>query len=454
MNNLSCSTSFIETICNSFPTYDLLDTTNFDMSTVKRGLRNADGTGVLAGMTAVGTVRGYTVFDGERRAIDGQLIYRGIDMVELIDGYTREGRYGFEETAYLLQFGALPDAKQLKAFNDAIAELRELPQHFTEDMILKAPSPDIMNKLARCTLALYSYDENPDGMDLKNLLRQSIALIARLPVIAAHAFAVKRHYYDHESLYFHYPQNNLSLAENFLHTIRPDCQFTQEEARLLDTCLVLHAEHGGGNNSAFACRVLSSSGTDTYSAIAAAIGSLKGPKHGGANNKVLEMTDYIKETVKHWDDDDEVAACLCKILRKEGGDGSGLIYGMGHAVYTKSDPRSIILKNHARAMAEAHGRADELALLEAIERLSPSCFASVKHDAKMICANVDLYSGMVYDMLRIPRELLTPLFAISRVTGWCAHRVEEVMTSGRIIRPAYKSVAEERSYRPLSERSS
>ncbi len=453
MQSPSRAEAFISDICEQFPKYNLLDTSTFDNSSIKRGLRNSDGTGVMAGVTAVGTVRGYNIIDGDRHAVDGRLIYRGIDVEDLIAGYQAENRFGFEETAFLLQFGSLPDAAQLRAFNDALAELRVLPRGFTEDMILKAPSPDVMNKLARGVLALYSYDERPDDTSLHNLLAQSVALIARLPVIVAHAYAVKRHYYDRESLYFHYPQDDLTMAENFLHALRPDHQYTDEEAKLLDTCLVLHAEHGGGNNSAFSCRVLSSSGTDTYSAIAAAIGSLKGPKHGGANAKVLDMFDCIKAEVSHWDDDDEVAACLCKILRKEGGDGSGLIYGMGHAVYTKSDPRAIILRQQAQQLASQRGMADELALLEAVERLSPVCFAREKGDSKMICANVDLYSGLVYGMLGIPRELLTPIFAISRVAGWCAHRIEEVMTGGRIIRPAYKAIAPDRCYVPLSERS-
>ena len=327
-----------------------------------------------------------------------------------------------------------------------------LPAGFTEDMILKAPSSNIMNKLARSALVLYSYDDNPDAIDLDNMVRQSIQLIAQFPLIVAHAYAAKVHYYGGGSLILHWPVPDFSIAENFLHSIRPDSKFTEEEARLLDLCLVLHAEHGGGNNSAFTCRVLSSSGTDTYSAIAAAVGSLKGPKHGGANQRVSAMFEEIKKNVHDWNDDEEITAYLEKILRKEAGDGSGLIYGMGHAIYTKSDPRALILKHSARSLAEQTGYLKELELLESIERLTPEIFARVTGSDKAMCANVDFYSGLVYTMLNIPQEVFTPLFAIARVAGWCAHRIEEVMTSNRIIRPAYKSLTERRTYVPMAKR--
>ena len=324
---------------------------------------------------------------------------------------------------------------------------------FTEDMILKAPSPDVMNKLARSVLALYSYDENPDDLSLANQLRQAVQLIARVPVIVAHAFAVKRHYYDNESLYLHRPQPGLSVAQNFLYSVRHDNQYTEQEARLLDLCLVLHAEHGGGNNSAFACRVLSSSGTDIYSSIAAAVGSLKGPRHGGANKKVSQMFHAIEEGVADWKDDDEVSAFLDKLLRKEAGDRSGLIYGMGHAIYTLSDPRAVLLKRYARNLAEAKGMMDQFELLEAVERLTPGALVRVKNEKKVVCANIDLYSGFVYQMMGIPEELYTPLFAVARMVGWCAHRIEEVTSpANRIIRPAYKAVAPMRAFVPLDQR--
>ncbi len=384
--------------------------------------------------------------------MEGRLIYRGYDINQLISGFTRENRFGFEEVAYLLLFGALPNVEQYQAFRQLLADNMSLPSGFTEDMILKAPSNNIMNKLARSALALYSYDENPDAIDLTNMMRQSIQLIAQFPMIVAHAYAAKVHYYDGGSLILHWPVSSFSIAENILHSIRPDSKFTEDEARLLDLCLVLHAEHGGGNNSAFTCRVLSSSGTDTYSAIAAAVGSLKGPKHGGANQRVSAMFEEIKKNVHDWEDDDEITAYLEKILRKEAGDGTGLIYGMGHAIYTKSDPRALILKHSAKNLAEKTGYLKELELLESIERLTPAIFARVTGSDKAMCANVDFYSGLVYTMLNIPQELFTPLFAIARVTGWCAHRIEEVMTSNRIIRPAYKSLTHSRAYVPMAKR--
>ena len=444
---------FIESLCGEFQKHNYIDPAYYEKWDVKRGLRNADGTGVMAGVTQIGNVLGYYVQDGERVPMPGKLIYRGIDVEELIDGFVSEGRFGFEETAYLLLFGALPTREQLTMFQGLLSGYHTLPHMFTEDMIIKAPSPDVMNKLGRAVLALYSYADAPDDKSLPNELRQAIQLIARVPVIVAHAFAVKRHYYDNESLYLHRPQEGLSVAENFLYSVRHDNRFTQEEARLLDLCLVLHAEHGGGNNSAFACRVLSSSGTDIYSAIAAAVGSLKGPRHGGANKKVMEMFGYIESEVKDWADDDEVRAYLGRLLRKEAGDRSGLIYGMGHAIYTLSDPRAVILKKFARRLAETKGMLDEFELFERVERLTPEALLSVKGEDKVVCANVDMFSGLVYKMMGIPVELYTPLFAVARMVGWCAHRIEEVYQPGnRIIRPAYKAVAPMRTFVPLDQR--
>lgn len=448
------SVDFIEGLCEEFEKYTQINPRYYEKYSVKRGLRNADGTGVMAGVTKIGNVKGYIMEDGEQVPVPGQLFYRGINVQDLIQGFTSENRFGFEETAYLLMFGALPTKAQLDQFTDIMNHFRQLPPNFTEDMILKAPSHDVMNKLARSVLALYSYDPDPDNDTLSVEILKAMRLIAQFPVIVAHAFAAKRHYFDGESLYLHRPQEGLSVAQNFLYSVRHDNQFTDEEARLLDLCLVLHAEHGGGNNSAFACRVLSSSGTDIYSAIAAAVGSLKGPKHGGANMRVMDMfTNYIEPGVKDWKDDEEIRAFLTRILKKEAGDGSGLIYGMGHAVYTLSDPRAVILKKFARKMAGERGMLEEFELFESVERLAPGVFREVTGAEKTLCANVDMYSGLVYKMMDIPPELYTPLFAIARIVGWSAHRVEEIYNPyGRIIRPAYKAVSHERPFIPLSER--
>ena len=447
------SKDFIESLCDEFQRHNQIDPSYYKKWDVKRGLRNADGTGVMAGITRIGNVRGYYMQDGEKIPDQGHLIYRGIDVDDLISGFMSENRFGFEETAYLLLFGALPTRSQLEQFKAILAEYHTLPPMFTEDMIIKAPSHDVMNKLARSVLALYSYDPDPDNNSLPNQLRQALQLIARCPTIVAHAFAVKRHYFDDDSLYLHRPQPGLSVAENFLYSVRHDNQFTEDEAKLLDLCLVLHMEHGGGNNSAFACRVLSSSGTDIYSSIAAAVGSLKGPRHGGANKKVMEMFGYIEQEVKDWKDDDQIRACLGRLIRRETGDRSGLIYGMGHAIYTLSDPRAVLLKRFARSVAAKKGMLEEFELFEAVERLTPEVFAREKDDTKVLCANVDLYSGLVYKMMGIPPELYTPLFAIARMVGWCAHRVEEVCSPGnKIIRPAYKAVAPSRPFIPLDNR--
>ena len=444
---------FLDSVCAEYRAHGQIDPEDYGRYHVKRGLRNADGTGVMAGVTQIGNVLGYYVQDGERVPAPGKLVYRGIDVAELVDGFAGEDRFGFEETVYLLLFGDLPTRARLDEFRRILGENHALPPMFTEDMILKAPSPDVMNKLARGVLALYSYDDDPDDMSLSNQLRQAVQLIARVPTIVAHSFAVKRHYYDNESLYIHRPRPELSVAENFLHSVRHDNQFTRQEARLLDLCLVLHAEHGGGNNSAFACRVLSSSGTDIYSAVAAAVGSLKGPRHGGANKKVMEMFRCIEDEVKDWADDDEIRACLARLLRGETGDRSGLIYGMGHAIYTLSDPRAVILKRFARQLARTKGMEDEFRLYEAVERLTPEALLTVKGEGKVVCANVDLFSGLVYKMMGIPQELYTPLFAVARIASWCAHRIEELFQPGnRIIRPAYKAVAPMRTFVPLDQR--
>ena len=421
---------------------------------IKRGLRNSDGTGVMVGYTGVGSVLGYSMLDGERVPMEGRLMYRGYDLSDLVRSYSEEKRFGYIETAYLLLFGKLPTRDELSQFNTLIHELTPLPENFTEDMILKNPSHDIMNKLGRSVLALYSSDPNPDDLSLENLIRQSVSLIARFPVIVSHAYVVKRHYFDNQSLYLHRPVPELSNAENILRMIRPFQRYSDEEARLLDFCLVCHADHGGGNNSTFTCRSVSSTGSDTYSAIAAAVGSLKGPLHGGANLRVMAQLDEIKRNVRVWVDDDELSDYLRKILRREAGDGSGLIYGMGHAVYTLSDPRTVILKEKARLLAEEKGFLPELQLLESIERLTPKLFAEVTGSEKIMCANVDMYSGFIYRLLDIPPEMYTPLFAVARISGWCAHRIEQIINDGRIYRPAFKSIVTHKNYVPLAERKS
>ena len=420
---------------------------------VKNGLRNDDGTGVLAGLSSVGAVVGYIIEDGEKTPIQGHLRYRGYDIEDLVVNAEKENRFGFEEVVYLLLFGELPDKSTLERFTALIGNLRSLPDGFTEDMILKAPSANVMNKLARSVLASYSYDENPDDISTGNILRQSIELIARMPVMAAYGYQAKRHYHDGNSLYLHKPRPDLSTAENFLYMMRADNQYTREEAEMVDVLLMIHAEHGGGNNSTFTTRVVSSTDTDTYSAIAAAIGSLKGPKHGGANAKVMGMMADIKENVKDWTDETEVAEYIAKIIRKEAYDHSGLVYGMGHAVYTYSDPRCVLLKERATRLAEIKPEFKaELELYKLIEKLTPEVFARVKGSEKVMCANVDLYSGMVYKMLGISADMYTPLFAISRIVGWCAHRLEETRGSSKIIRPAYKSLIKSKEYISIDER--
>ncbi len=442
----------LSSLCEEYKKNNYIDTADFEKYDVKRGLRNADGSGVMAGLTRICNVHGYYISDGERVPDKGQLTYRGMDVEDIINGCNRDDRFGFEEIIWLLLFGELPNKEKLDGFREILGECRELPEYFAEDMIIKAPSPNVMNKLARSVLALYSYDANPDNTSITNILRQSIELIAQLPTIMVYAYQVKRRQYDRQSMIFHPIEKGQSTAEFILSSMRNDRKFTHEEAKLLDTCLILHAEHGGGNNSSFACRVLSSSGTDTYSAIAAAIGSLKGPRHGGANIKVIEMLEHIKNGVKDYKDDDEIKAFLKKIINREEGDHSGLIYGMGHAIYTLSDPRATIIRDHADKLAHEKGFGKDFDILRAVERLTPEVFAEVKGFTKPMCANVDLYSGLVYRTLGIPSELYTPIFAISRIAGWCAHRVEEFVSGGKIIRPAYRAVSKPLKYIPIEER--
>ena len=452
--NTATSNEFVTKRAKELMQHITIDKSIYIKHDVKHGLRNNDGTGVMAGVTRIGSTQGYYMRDGEKTAMEGKLYYRGIDVEEIVEGFIAENRPGFEETAYLLIFGKLPEKDTLEEFHDLLTEYRELPAGFTEDMILSAPSRNIMNKLARSILAMYSYDNEPEVSERfpeKELVR-ALRLLARCPVIVANSYAAKRHYFDLGGLFLHRPQKAYSVAENFLHMVRNDNSFTPEEARLLDLCMVLHAEHGGGNNSAFACRVLTSSGTDIYAAISAAVGSLKGPRHGGANESVMKMFAYIKEDVKDWKDEDEIMDYLVRIVRGEAASGDGLIYGMGHAVYTVSDPRAIMLKDLARGLAAKKGMLEELELLERVEKLAPEAFFRGKGSGKAICANVDMYSGLVYKMLNIPEELYTPLFAIARMAGWCAHRLEEVWGSGKIIRPAYKALDLNEHYVPLEKR--
>lgn len=419
---------------------------------VKRGLRDISGQGVLTGLTDISEITSYMMVDRDMIPIDGKLYYRGYDVEDIVKGFVKEGRFGFEETTYLLLFGELPTRQQLKDFNKLLGEYRSLPTHFVRDIIMKAPSNDMMNTLARSVLTLYSYDTAADDISVPNVLRQCLQLIALFPVLSVYGYQAYSHYHDGNSLFIHVPDKKLSTAENILHLLRPDSQYTKLEARILDLALVLHAEHGGGNNSTFTTRVVSSSGTDTYSAMAAALGSLKGPRHGGANIKVIKMFDDMMEKVKDWTDEEEVGRYLTALLNKEAFDKAGLIYGMGHAVYSISDPRAKVFKSYVKSLSEEKGLQKEFALYELVERMAPEVIAKERRIYKGVSANVDFYSGFVYRMLGLPMELYTPIFAIARITGWSAHRLEEMVGSGKIIRPAYKSVAHHRKYESLKKR--
>ena len=418
---------------------------------IKHGLRNADGTGVLVGVSNIGSVQGYYMEDGVRRSAPGRLYYRGISVEDIIEAHRASGTFGYEEVAYLLLIGKLPTARQLAAFKHLLEQARELPDRFNEDNIIRQPSANIMNQLGRCVLDLYAYDDNPDDTSMENLTRQSIELIARLPIICANAYRAKRYYYDHKSMYLHNPAPGLSLAENFLRMLRKDKQYTPEEAHLLDLMMILHAEHSS-NNSTFVCRAMSSSGTDTYSAIAGAVGSLKGPLHGGANAKVMEMFSGIKDAVGEDPADDALSAYLDRLLDKEAGDRSGKIYGLGHAVYTESDPRAVVIKKYAVSLAQDKGREGDLVLMDRIERMGVEKIMARRARPIAMCANVDMYSGLIYDMLGIPADMFTPLFASARIAGWCAHRMEEVATGLRIMRPAYRAAQIRAPYIPVEER--
>ncbi|MCI6637989.1 MAG: citrate/2-methylcitrate synthase [Bilifractor sp.] len=419
---------------------------------VKRGLRDNTGKGVLTGLTEISDVMGTTLNDeGESVPAEGRLYYQGYNVNDLVNGM-RNRRFGFEEITYLLLFGSLPTAKQLNDFIEILSSFRELPEEFTRDVIMKAPSYNMMNSLQKCILTLYSYDGHADDISIPNILRQALSMIAKMPLLAVYSYHTHRHYHLGQNLIIRNPKPELSLAENLLQMLHPDGQYTQLEAKVLDTALILHAEHGGGNNSTFTTHVVSSTGTDSYSAVAASLGSLKGPKHGGANLKVLQMFEDIKENVHNWDNEDEIRAYLNKILDREAFDHAGLIYGMGHAVYTLSDPRCVILKEYAKKLSIEKDMEDEFHLYENVERIGKECMIHKRRLVKPICANVDFYSGFVYSMLDFPRELFTPLFAIARISGWSAHRIEEMVNGGKIIRPAYKYVGHHRRYIQLENR--
>jgi len=419
---------------------------------VKRGLRDISGKGVLAGLTEVGEVHAYILDENELVPVPGRLSYRGIDIKEITEGFLKEGRYGFEETAYLLLCGTLPNKSVLEQFKDLLSDAQSSKAEFARKTVLHIPSKDIMNVLGRGVLSLYSADQNADDISIENVLRQSIELIACVPLIAVYGYQAYVHQYLNKSLVLHSPQPELSIAENILHMLRPDSKYSKLEATLLDLSLVIHAEHGGGNNSTFTTHVVTSTGTDTYSAIAAAIGSLKGPRHGGANIKVRHMFKDIKENIKDWNDDEAIKNYLTKLLNKEAFDRSGLIYGVGHAVYSVSDPRAEILKSYAEELANEKHVEEEFNLYKKIEKLAPEVIEQHRKMYKGVCANVDFYSGFIYEMLDIPEELYTPIFAISRVAGWCAHRLEELTNAGKIVRPAFKSVAPKREYIPMENR--
>ena len=429
-----------------------MDVSLYGKYDVKRGLRDINGKGVLAGLTQVSNIVSSKTIDGKSVPCDGELYYRGINIRDLTNGFLKENRFGFEEPTYLLLFGVLPTEEQLKDFCKILGNQRSLPRNFVRDVIMKAPSKDMMNTLSRSVLTLYSYDSNPEDISLPNVLRQCINLISIFPMLSVYGYQAHRHYNQNKSLYIHNPKKELSTAENILRMLRSDKKYTPLEAKILDLALVLHMEHGGGNNSTFTTHVVSSSGTDTYSAIAAALGSLKGPKHGGANIKVVSMFDDMKKHVHDWKDEEEVSAYLRKLLHKEAFDKRGLIYGMGHAVYSISDPRARIFKQFVKQLADEKGRQKDYRLYEMVERLAPVIIAEERHIYKGVSANVDFYSGFVYSMLELPLELYTPMFAIARIVGWSAHRMEELINTDKIIRPAYKNVLEEQAYIALEER--
>lgn len=450
--NYSENTSYIKELADLSNSGNHIVPEMYPLHNVKRGLRDIDGNGVVAGLTEISYIKAKDKdSDGNAVPCKGELYYRGINIKDIVKGFVEEDRFGFEETMFLLLFSKLPDEKELLEFREQLSVYRSLPPSFVRDMILKAPGKDMMNILSRCVLALYTYDENPDDISVDNVVRQCLQLISELPMIAVYAYHSFQHYHNNNSLFIHYPKKDLTIAENILYMLREDGKFTQLEAKLLDLALVLHAEHGGGNNSTFTTHVVTSSGTDTYSAISAALGSLKGPRHGGANIKVVQMFDDMKASI-NTKNEQEIKDYLGKLLDKQAFDKAGLIYGMGHAVYSLSDPRADILRTYAEQLSKEKGMEDEFRLYEFVEKNAPQIIADKRKIYKGVSANVDFYSGMVYKMLNLPNELFTPIFAVARIVGWSAHRIEEIQNSGKIIRPAYINVKDRFEYIPLNER--
>lgn len=450
--NYSENTSYIKELADLSNSGNHIVPEMYPLHNVKRGLRDIDGNGVVAGLTEISCIKAKDEdSDGNAVPCKGELYYRGINIKDIVKGFVEENRFGFEETMFLLLFSKLPDEKELLEFREQLSVYRSLPPSFVRDMILKAPGKDMMNILSRCVLALYTYDENPDDISVDNVVRQCLQLISELPMIAVYAYHSFQHYHNNNSLFIHYPKKDLTIAENILYMLREDGKFTQLEAKLLDLALVLHAEHGGGNNSTFTTHVVTSSGTDTYSAISAALGSLKGPRHGGANIKVVQMFDDMKASI-NTKNEQEIKDYLGKLLDKQAFDKAGLIYGMGHAVYSLSDPRADILRTYAEQLSKEKGMEDEFRLYEFVEKNAPQIIADKRKIYKGVSANVDFYSGMVYKMLNLPNELFTPIFAVARIVGWSAHRIEEIQNAGKIIRPAYINVKDRFEYIPLNER--
>ena len=443
---------FIEKYSRLLIERGMIDNELYGKYEVKRGLRDISGKGVLVGLTEISEIISYVIQDGDLVPCEGKLYYRGINIEKIVQGFMNENRFGFEETCFLLLFGHLPNVNEANEFSALIQENMELPDNFVRDTIMSAPSRNMMNSLAKSVLTLYAYDKNPDDISVENVLRQSISLIARFPLLAVYGYHSFGHYHENKSLVIHTPQSGLSIAENILYMLRPDSSYTALEAQILDLALVLHAEHGGGNNSTFTNHVVTSSHTDTYSAVVASLGSLKGPRHGGANIKVVQMFRDMMENIKNWNDDDEINVYLEKLLNKEAFDRSGLIYGMGHAVYSLSDPRALIFRQFVEQLAAEKKRNDEYLLYSKVETLAPQIISKIRKIYKGVSANIDFYSGFVYSMLDLPEELFTPLFAVSRIAGWCAHRLEELVNNGKIIRPAYKSVTKQKPYMSLKDR--
>lgn len=442
----------IQTYSEDACTSSMINSELYTKYEVKRGLRDISGKGVLAGLTEISEILAYRIEEGDLIPCEGKLFYRGYDIEDIVNGFLSESRFGFEEVCFLLLMGHLPNSKEYAEFRKLISNHMTLPDEFLRNTIMNAPGHDMMNQLATSVLTLYTYDEKPEDISIPNVLRQCLKLIAQFPSLMVYGFQSYAYYYNKQSLIIHTPEKKLSIAENILHMLRPDSKFTPLEAKILDLALVLHAEHGGGNNSTFTTHVVTSSGTDTYSAIASSLCSLKGPRHGGANIKVVQMFEDIKASVKDWKDEDEICAYLEKILNKEAFDKSGLIYGIGHAVYSLSDPRSLIFRSHVEELAKSKGVTEEYELYSKIEALAPQVISKKRKMYKGVSANIDFYSGFVYKLLDLPPELYTPLFATARIAGWSAHRIEELANNGKIIRPAYKSVSGRKEYIPINQR--